>query len=163
MRDHPDACEGLDSETQVPAHETSCHHHPAVHPWQAADQVSDRVRLLPNLDLMTWLVNDSLLGAFSFLLQLISDTSVFVQLTSRCDHVSRRMVTAAALKQAWAAMVIQRHCRGYLVRRLYQLVQVATVTIQAYTRGWIARKRYKKVSYQISNLNVLRNHFSLTF
>lgn len=58
------------------------------------------------------------------------------------------MVTAAALKQGWAAVVIQRHCRGYLVRRIYQLVLVATVTIQAYTRGWIARKRYKKVSHK---------------
>ncbi|KAM9496362.1 unconventional myosin-Vc [Clarias gariepinus] len=57
----------------------------------------------------------------------------------------KRMVTAAALKQAWAAVVIQRHFRGYLVRRLYQLVLVATLTIQAYTRGWIARKRYKKM------------------
>lgn len=62
------------------------------------------------------------------------------------------MVTAAALKQAWAAVVIQRHCRGYLVRRLYQLLLVATVTIQAYTRGWIARKRYKKVSYKSLDL-----------
>ncbi|XP_060770464.1 unconventional myosin-Vc isoform X2 [Neoarius graeffei] len=57
----------------------------------------------------------------------------------------RRMVTAAALKQAWAAVVIQKHCRGYLVRRIYQYLLVATVTIQAYTRGWIARKRYKKM------------------
>ncbi|XP_027019679.2 unconventional myosin-Vc [Tachysurus fulvidraco] len=57
----------------------------------------------------------------------------------------RHMVTAAALKQGWAAVVIQRHCRGYLVRRLYQLLLVAAVTIQAYTRGWIARKRYKKM------------------
>lgn len=54
-------------------------------------------------------------------------------------------MTAAALKQAWAAVVIQKHCRGYLVRRVYQLVLVATVTIQAHTRGCLARKRYRKV------------------
>ncbi|MCI4382023.1 hypothetical protein PGIGA_G00258860 [Pangasianodon gigas] len=71
--------------------------------------------------------------------------AIIIQQYIRGKRQIRRMVTAAALKQAWAAVVIQRHCRGYLVRRLYQLVLVATVTIQAYTRGWIARKCYKKM------------------
>ncbi|XP_031420587.1 unconventional myosin-Vc [Clupea harengus] len=57
----------------------------------------------------------------------------------------RQTVTAAALKQAWAAMVIQKHCRGYLVRKIYKLVLAATVTLQAYTRGWLARKHYRKL------------------
>ncbi|XP_066522959.1 unconventional myosin-Vc [Hoplias malabaricus] len=57
----------------------------------------------------------------------------------------RHTVTAAALKQGWAAVVIQRHSRGYLVRRLFLIFRVATITIQAYTRGWMARKRYKKM------------------
>lgn len=54
-------------------------------------------------------------------------------------------MTAAALKEAWAAIIIQKHCRGYLVRSLYQLIRVATITIQAYTRGCLARRRYRKV------------------
>ncbi|XP_062404048.1 unconventional myosin-Vc [Sardina pilchardus] len=57
----------------------------------------------------------------------------------------RQTVTAEALKRGWAAVVIQKHCRGYLVRRVYKLVLVATVTIQAYIRGWLARKRHKKM------------------
>lgn len=54
-------------------------------------------------------------------------------------------MTATALKEAWAAIIIQKHCRGYLVRNLYQLIRVATITIQAYTRGFLARRRYRKV------------------
>lgn len=59
-----------------------------------------------------------------------------------------------ALKQAWAAVVIQRHCRGYLVRRVYQLVLRAAVIIQAYTRGWTARKRYRKAETQSLSFSV---------
>uniref|UniRef100_A0A8C9SPT5 Myosin VC n=1 Tax=Scleropages formosus TaxID=113540 RepID=A0A8C9SPT5_SCLFO len=49
------------------------------------------------------------------------------------------------LKRAWAAVVIQRYVRGHLVRQVYQLVKVATVTIQSHTRGWLARKRFRQV------------------
>ncbi|XP_014306668.2 unconventional myosin-Vc-like, partial [Myotis lucifugus] len=56
-----------------------------------------------------------------------------------------KAVTAAALKEGWAAIVIQKHCRGYLVHSLYQLIRVATITIQAYTRGCLARRRYRKM------------------
>uniref|UniRef100_A0A8C9WR92 Myosin VC n=1 Tax=Scleropages formosus TaxID=113540 RepID=A0A8C9WR92_SCLFO len=54
-------------------------------------------------------------------------------------------VTAENLKRAWAAVVIQRYVRGHLVRQVYQLVKVATVTIQSHTRGWLARKRFRQV------------------
>lgn len=57
----------------------------------------------------------------------------------------RQAITARNLKQTWAAIIIQKHCRGYLVRRLCQLIHVAAVTIQAYTRGFLARKKYRKV------------------
>ncbi|XP_035272460.1 unconventional myosin-Vc [Anguilla anguilla] len=57
----------------------------------------------------------------------------------------RKAITAAALKQAWAAVVFQKHCRGFLVRRVFLLLQVATVTIQAFTRGWLARRDYRKM------------------
>jgi myosin-5 len=50
------------------------------------------------------------------------------------------------LKEAWAAIVIQKHCRGYLVRNLYQLIRVATITIQAHARGFLARRSYRKVA-----------------
>uniref|UniRef100_A0AAY4EQL2 Myosin VC n=1 Tax=Denticeps clupeoides TaxID=299321 RepID=A0AAY4EQL2_9TELE len=78
---------------------------------------------------------------------LMREAAITIQQYVRGKRQIRQMITAAALKQAWAAVVIQRHCRGFLVRRIYQLVLVATVTIQAFIRGWIARKRYKKVTF----------------
>lgn len=57
----------------------------------------------------------------------------------------RQAITARNLKETWAAITIQKYCRGYLVRRLCQLIHVAAVTIQAYTRGFLARKKYRKV------------------
>lgn len=61
-----------------------------------------------------------------------------------CQHFSKT-VTAERLKQGWAALVIQRHWRGYCMRQIYQVVCLASITIQAFTRGWMARKLYKKV------------------
>lgn len=55
-------------------------------------------------------------------------------------------MSAATLKQGWAAVVIQRYWRGYRMRQIYQVVCLASVTIQAFTRGWMARKRFRKVS-----------------
>lgn len=57
----------------------------------------------------------------------------------------RQAITARALKETWAAIIIQKYCRGYLVRKLCQLIHVAAVTIQAYTRGFLARKKYRKM------------------
>uniref|UniRef100_A0A8B9H7V3 Myosin VC n=1 Tax=Astyanax mexicanus TaxID=7994 RepID=A0A8B9H7V3_ASTMX len=74
----------------------------------------------------------------------LRQAAIIIQEYIRGKRQIKRTVTAAALKQGWAAVVIQRHCRGYLVRRLYQLLRVAAITIQAYVRGWMARKRYKK-------------------
>ncbi|KAI1889664.1 hypothetical protein AGOR_G00165270 [Albula goreensis] len=71
--------------------------------------------------------------------------AIVIQQYVRGQKRIRQAVSAASLKQAWAAMVIQKHCRGFLVRRVYLLVKVATVTIQAYTRGWLARRDYKKM------------------
>lgn len=67
-----------------------------------------------------------------------------LKLTCFCN-IFRKTVTAEALKQGWAAVVIQRHWRGYIMRQIYQAVCRATITIQAFTRGWMARKQYKKV------------------
>ncbi|XP_007235204.2 unconventional myosin-Vc [Astyanax mexicanus] len=75
----------------------------------------------------------------------LRQAAIIIQEYIRGKRQIKRTVTAAALKQGWAAVVIQRHCRGYLVRRLYQLLRVAAITIQAYVRGWMARKRYKKM------------------
>lgn len=60
--------------------------------------------------------------------------------------ISRQAITATAIKHTWAAIIIQKYSRGFLVRRIYQLIIVAAVTIQAYSRGYLARKRYRKVS-----------------
>uniref|UniRef100_A0A669F4F5 Myosin VC n=1 Tax=Oreochromis niloticus TaxID=8128 RepID=A0A669F4F5_ORENI len=71
--------------------------------------------------------------------------AIILQQYVRGKRTIRKTVTAATLKQGWAALVIQRHWRGYLLRQVYQVVRLATITIQAFTRGWIARKRYKKM------------------
>ncbi|XP_077905726.1 unconventional myosin-Vc isoform X4 [Ictidomys tridecemlineatus] len=68
-----------------------------------------------------------------------------IQQYFRGQQTVRKAITALALKEAWAAIIIQKHCRGYLVRNLYQLIRVATITIQAYTRGFLARRRYRKM------------------
>ncbi|XP_045142403.1 unconventional myosin-Vc [Echinops telfairi] len=68
-----------------------------------------------------------------------------IQQYFRGQHTVRKAITAAALKEAWAAIVIQKHCRGYLVRNLYQLIRLATITIQAYARGLLARRQYRKM------------------
>ncbi|KAG8505333.1 Unconventional myosin-Vc [Galemys pyrenaicus] len=68
-----------------------------------------------------------------------------IQQYFRGQKTVRKAITATALKEAWAAIVLQKYCRGYLVRNLYQLIRVATITIQAYTRGFLARRRYRKM------------------
>ncbi|OPJ70589.1 unconventional myosin-Vc isoform A [Patagioenas fasciata monilis] len=73
------------------------------------------------------------------------EAAVTIQQYFRGQRAVRQAVSARALKETWAAIVIQKYCRGYLVRRLCQLIHVAAVTIQAYTRGFIARKRYRKM------------------
>ncbi|XP_037585884.1 unconventional myosin-Vc isoform X3 [Cebus imitator] len=71
--------------------------------------------------------------------------ALIIQQYFRGQQTVRKAITAMALKEAWAAIIIQKHCRGYLVRSLYQLIRVATITIQAYTRGFLARRRYRKM------------------
>ncbi|XP_057623851.1 unconventional myosin-Vc isoform X2 [Chionomys nivalis] len=68
-----------------------------------------------------------------------------IQQYFRGQQTVRKAITATALKEAWAAIILQKHCRGYLVRNLYQLIRVATITIQAYTRGFLARRQYRKL------------------
>ncbi|XP_047718099.1 unconventional myosin-Vc isoform X1 [Prionailurus viverrinus] len=68
-----------------------------------------------------------------------------IQQYFRGQQTVRKAVTATALKEAWAAIIIQKYCRGYLVRSLYQLIRMATITIQAYTRGLLARRKYRKM------------------
>lgn len=72
----------------------------------------------------------------------LGDVSLVVTWWLTC----RKTVSAEALKQGWASVVLQRHWRGYRTRQIYQLVRVASITIQAFTRGWMARKGYKKVA-----------------
>ncbi|KAJ8247858.1 hypothetical protein GJAV_G00251340 [Gymnothorax javanicus] len=76
---------------------------------------------------------------------LMRDAAIVIQQYVRGRKQIRKAVTAAALKQAWAATVIQKHCRGFLVRRVFRLIHVAAVTIQAFTRGWLARRDYKQM------------------
>ncbi|KAJ0069163.1 hypothetical protein NL108_003078 [Boleophthalmus pectinirostris] len=69
--------------------------------------------------------------------------AIILQQYLRGKRKIRKTVSAVTLKQGWAAMVIQRHWRGYRVRQIFYVVRMATVTIQAFTRGWLARRRYK--------------------
>uniref|UniRef100_A0A8C9SRC7 Myosin VC n=1 Tax=Scleropages formosus TaxID=113540 RepID=A0A8C9SRC7_SCLFO len=71
--------------------------------------------------------------------------AIIIQQYVRGSRTIRQTVTAENLKRAWAAVVIQRYVRGHLVRQVYQLVKVATVTIQSHTRGWLARKRFRQM------------------
>ncbi|NXD06353.1 MYO5C protein, partial [Nothocercus nigrocapillus] len=76
---------------------------------------------------------------------LIKQAAIIIQQYFRGQRTVRQAISARTLKQTWAAIVIQKHCRGYLVRKLCQLIHVAAVTIQAYTRGFLARKKYRKM------------------
>nr|XP_020476628.1 unconventional myosin-Vc isoform X2 [Monopterus albus] len=77
------------------------------------------------------------------------EAAIILQQYIRRKKAIRKAVSAetltALLKKGWAAMVIQRHWRGYRMRQIYQLVRLASITIQAFTRGWMARKQYKKM------------------
>ncbi|XP_038872907.1 unconventional myosin-Vc-like [Salvelinus namaycush] len=73
------------------------------------------------------------------------EAAIILQQYVRGQRRIRKSVTAAALKQGWAVVVIQRYWRGYLTRQIYRIVRSSTIIIQAFTRGWIARKRYKKM------------------
>ncbi|XP_043980326.1 unconventional myosin-Vc isoform X2 [Gambusia affinis] len=75
----------------------------------------------------------------------IREAAIILQQYIRGKRTIRKTVTAETLKQGWAAVVIQRHWRGYCMRQIYHVVQMASITIQAFTRGWMARKRYKKM------------------
>nr|XP_033775568.1 unconventional myosin-Vc isoform X3 [Geotrypetes seraphini] len=71
--------------------------------------------------------------------------AIIIQQYFRGQRAVRQAISARALKHAWAAIIIQKYARGFLVRRLYQLILVATLTIQAFTRGYLARKKYRKM------------------
>ncbi|GAB0194103.1 unconventional myosin-Vc [Grus japonensis] len=83
----------------------------------------------------------------------IKQAATIIQQYFRGQRTVRQAITARTLKETWAAIIIQKYCRGYLVRRLFQLIHVATVTIQAYTRGFLARKKYRKA--QISEYSAV--------
>ncbi|XP_068131561.1 unconventional myosin-Vc isoform X3 [Hyperolius riggenbachi] len=73
------------------------------------------------------------------------NAAIVIQQYFRGQRSVRQAITATAIKHTWAAIIIQKYCRGFLVRRIYQLILVAAVTIQAFTRGYLARKRFKKI------------------
>ncbi|XP_065415521.1 unconventional myosin-Vc isoform X1 [Chrysemys picta bellii] len=75
----------------------------------------------------------------------IKQAAVTIQQYFRGQRAVRQAITATALKQAWAAIIIQKYCRGYIVRKLCQLIRVAAITIQAYVRGFLARKKFQKM------------------
>ncbi|XP_031755052.1 unconventional myosin-Vc isoform X2 [Xenopus tropicalis] len=72
-------------------------------------------------------------------------SAIVIQQYFRGQRAVRQAISGKALKHAWAAIIIQKYVRGFLVRRIYQLILVATVTIQSFTRGYLARKRYHKM------------------
>ncbi|KAI4903113.1 hypothetical protein NFI96_015690, partial [Prochilodus magdalenae] len=101
--------------------------------------------------------------------QSIRQAAVVIQQYVRGTRQIRqvRTVTAAALKQGWAAVVIQRRCRGYLIHRLYLLLRVATITVQAYmveehkalvlqkyARAWLVRRRFQTMRRLVLNVQL---------
>uniref|UniRef100_A0A8C3KKK9 Myosin VC n=1 Tax=Calidris pygmaea TaxID=425635 RepID=A0A8C3KKK9_9CHAR len=77
----------------------------------------------------------------------IKQAAILIQQYFRGQRTVRylRLINELLVRETWAAITIQKYCRGYLVRRLCQLIHVAAVTIQAYTRGFLARKKYRKM------------------
>ncbi|XP_070619171.1 unconventional myosin-Vc [Erythrolamprus reginae] len=75
----------------------------------------------------------------------VRQAAVIIQQYFRGQRTVRKAISARALKETWAAIVIQKYSRGYLVRRLCQLIRVAALTIQAFVRGFLARKKYRKM------------------
>uniref|UniRef100_A0A670Z8R8 Myosin VC n=1 Tax=Pseudonaja textilis TaxID=8673 RepID=A0A670Z8R8_PSETE len=77
----------------------------------------------------------------------VRQAAVIIQQYFRGQKTIRylKAITARALKEIWAAIVIQKYSRGYLVRRLCQLIRVAALTIQAFARGFLARRKYRKM------------------
>nr|XP_046208191.1 unconventional myosin-Vc-like isoform X1 [Oncorhynchus gorbuscha] len=73
------------------------------------------------------------------------EAAIVLQQYVRGQRQICKTVTAAALKQGWASVVIQRYWRSYLTRQIYRMVRSSSIIIQAFARGWIARKRYKKM------------------
>uniref|UniRef100_A0A672I2A3 Myosin VC n=1 Tax=Salarias fasciatus TaxID=181472 RepID=A0A672I2A3_SALFA len=71
--------------------------------------------------------------------------AIILQQYIRGKRTVRKAVNPTTLKQGWAALVIQRHWRGYHMRQIYRVVRLASITIQSFTRGWLARKRYRKM------------------
>ena len=129
LRDPPEACPGLEPEEVVPPDQRGRHRAAAVRSRTETDPVRSFKKVQVQLDY-----------SCLFVLPISSECL----LTMVCSPNSK-MVSAAAIKHGWAALVLQRHWRGYRMRQIYLLVRLSTVTIQAFTRGWIARRRYKKV------------------
>ncbi|XP_041031180.1 unconventional myosin-Vc isoform X2 [Carcharodon carcharias] len=75
----------------------------------------------------------------------MKQAAIIIQQYVRGQRAIRHVLNATTLKQAWAAVIIQKHWWRFLACRRYQLVLAATITIQSYTRGWLARRQYKKV------------------
>ncbi|KAL6106594.1 myo5c [Pungitius sinensis] len=73
------------------------------------------------------------------------EAAIVLQQYIRGKKSLRKTVSAAALKQGWATLVIQRYWRGYRMKQIFLVVRLASITIQAFTRGWMARKRYRKM------------------
>nr|XP_061825669.1 unconventional myosin-Vc-like isoform X1 [Nerophis lumbriciformis] len=73
------------------------------------------------------------------------NAAITLQQYIRGKKTIRKAVSAANLKQAWAAVLIQRYWRGFRIWKVYETVRLATITIQAFTRGWLARKSYAKM------------------
>ncbi|XP_018431466.1 PREDICTED: unconventional myosin-Vc [Nanorana parkeri] len=73
------------------------------------------------------------------------NAAIVIQQYFRGQRAVRQTISATAIKHAWAAIIIQKYCRGFLVRRIYQLIVVAAVTIQSFTRGYLARKKFRRM------------------
>ncbi|KAA0724673.1 Unconventional myosin-Vc [Triplophysa tibetana] len=77
------------------------------------------------------------------------EAAVTIQQYIRGKRKIRCTVTALALKQGWAAMVIQRHCRGYLM-----IEEHKALILQKYARAWLVRRRFQTMRRLVLNVQL---------
>ncbi|KAJ8792799.1 hypothetical protein J1605_003984 [Eschrichtius robustus] len=75
--------------------------------------------------------------------------ALIIQQYFRGQQTVRKAVTATALKEAWAAIIIQKYCRAYLM-----LEEHKAVILQKYARAWLVRRRFQNIRRFVINIQL---------